>query len=111
MQPDLFTPQANYKKGGPETSRAAAVLTETQGWAATHRALLLRAVQVNPGRTSGELARLCSLDRHAAARRLPELREKHLVRNGEPRVCSECRTKQMTWWAVEGEGRQHATGV
>ena len=102
QQLDLFQPAANYRKGGPATSRQAAIGTETAGRAPTHRALLLRAVQVNPGRTSAELAVLCSLDRHEAARRLPELRDTfRAVRNGEPRECSVRHTKQMTWWAVE----------
>lgn len=106
QQPDLFTPAANYRTDGPETSRLAAIGTEKSGRAPTHRAMLLRAVAVNPGRTSAELAVLCSLDRHEAARRLPELRDAfRAIRNGEPRECSVRGTRQMTWWAVEDLGR------
>ena len=96
---------ANYRKGGPETSREAAIGVERQGIAPTHRAMLLRSVAVNPGRTSAELAVLCSLDRHEAARRLPELRALGMVRNGEARACSIQGTRQMTWWAVGDFGR------
>lgn len=92
---------ANYKKHGPETSKAAAIATEASGRAPTHRAMLLRAVQTRPGRTSAELAVACALDRHEAARRLPELRQAGLVRNGEVRVCDVQGTKQMTWWACD----------
>lgn len=98
----LALPFANYKKGGPETSRQAAIGVEKSGRAAERRKLLLRMVQTRPGRTSAELAVLCSLDRVEAARRLPELREARLVRNGEARRCDVRGTVQMTWWAVEG---------
>lgn len=89
---------ASYKKHGPATSKSAAIATEKSGRAAERRKLLLRAVQTRPGRTSAELAVACTLDRHEAARRLPELREMGLVRNGEARVCDVQGTKALTWW-------------
>lgn len=92
---------ANYRKTDPATSKTAAVNVEKLGIAATHREMLLRAVETGPGRTSGELAVACSLNRHEAARRLPELREIGLVRNGEARTCSALGTVGMTWWATK----------
>lgn len=91
---------ANYRKDGPATSKAAAVGVESSGRAPVYRELLLRAVRTRPGRTCGELAVLVSLPRQEASKRLPELREAGLVRNGEKRKCSEQGTMQWTWWPV-----------
>ena len=92
---------ANYRKDGPETSREAAVGVERSGRAGSYRALLLRAVEVNPGRTCGELAVLVCLPRQEASKRLPELRTAGLIRNGPPRPCREQGTLQLTWFLVQ----------
>jgi len=92
---------ANYRTTDPETSKLAAIGVEEMGIAATHRAMCLRAVESNPGRTAAEIAVLCTLERHVPSRRLPELRALGLIRNGDARACTVQGTKAMTWWAVK----------
>jgi hypothetical protein len=108
IQPDLFTPQANYRNTDPATSREAAIATERNGEARSAREKLLRAVEVTPGLTAAEYAALLDMERHVPSRRLPELRELRLVWSGRPRVCKAQGRKSMTWWpgsipAGEGE--------
>ena len=89
----------------PETSREAETLHTLSGRRADHGAIFLDLVRRHPGRTAVELARLSPLpaetQRHEASRRLPELRDRGLVRNGKVVVCSQSCTRQMTWWPVE----------
>ena len=82
----------------PSTSREAAKSHEDV--AASNRHLLLAAVKLRNGSTSGELARLAGLDRVEAARRLPEMERHGSVARGLARVCDVCGTKQMTWWTT-----------
>ena len=75
---------------------------ESSGTAASHRETILKLVRVMPGSTAVELHRWQyqyghNLERHEISRRLPELRAKQLVHNGEPRVCTVSGSKQMTW--------------
>lgn len=82
----------------PLTSWEAAEKMERSGKAADQRAIAVEAVRINPGRTSFELSKLCSLERHQIARRLPECKS---LRKGEPRRCRVTGNMAVTWWPVE----------
>lgn len=98
--PDLFEPQANYRKGDPETSKDAAIGVEESGNAATWRLRCLQAVRDWPGMTAGEYADRIEVERTTFGRRLPELLEKGYVRKGEPRPCNISHYRGATWWPV-----------
>ena len=98
-RPDQL-PHAAARASDPATSHQAAATVETNGNAAFQRQLVLDAVRANPGSTSAEIAMMAGIDRHAAARRLPELRRAGILANGENRVCRVCGLSSMTWWAV-----------
>lgn len=85
----------------PATSFAAATKVEKSGKAQTNRAKCLDAVKALPGATSGEIAKAAGLDRHEAARRLPELRDKlGLVKNEGQRKCIVTGNQSIQWFAV-----------
>jgi CRP-like cAMP-binding protein len=92
-------PSMLYRATDPVTSRIAAEKV-TRGTAQSNRAILLAAVEANPGRTAVELAHLTGVDRHEASRRLPDLRRAGLVRNGPERACSVSGNFMGTWWRV-----------
>jgi len=64
---------AAARKTDPGSSVAAAARMEGSGKAGAQRAVLLEAVRRRPGLTSKEYAVVAGIERHAAARRLPEL--------------------------------------
>jgi len=91
-------PGAGWRASDPSTSEAAALAAERTGSASAQREACLAEVRRTPGRTAAEIAARVGLERHAPSRRLPELREAGLVRNGEVRTCSEMGSKALTWW-------------
>lgn len=98
----LFAPRPLSRSTDPETSRAAA--NGARGKAESDREKLLAAVRAKPGRTSAEIAVEAGLDRHAAARRLPELETSGEVVKGPVKVCSARGTKAVSWLPVS-QGR------
>lgn len=85
-----------------ETSTLARDQHEASGTAASHRDAVLSLVRAMPSCTAVELHRWqyqygYKLERHEISRRLPELRAKGLVYNGESRMCRFSDTRQMTW--------------
>jgi hypothetical protein len=79
----------------PATSWEAAEKMVSSGKAAAQRAIAVAAVQNHPGLTSFELSRVCRLERHQIARRLPECPE--LVK-GAARKCNVTGHQAVTWW-------------
>jgi hypothetical protein len=101
-QLDLFTrPVARARATDPLTSFQAAGAVERTGRAASDRAKCMEVVRKHPGLTSGEIAELAGLERHASARRLPELRSAGMVRNGDARKCRLTGNQSLTWWPTE----------
>jgi hypothetical protein len=89
---------AKARAKDPATSHEAARKVEKDGVAQDQRSRCLAIVQQSPGLTAGEIqAKLGFL----AHKRLPELRDLYLIRNGEPRKCTVNGTRQMTWWPVD----------
>jgi hypothetical protein len=84
----------------PIGSHEAADRVTADGSADAQAAVVLGLVQRHPGRTSRELARLAQMDRHIVARRLPELRDNKLVKNGERRRCECSGVTALTWWSA-----------
>jgi hypothetical protein len=81
----------------PLTSFAAGERFEKSGRLRGQMLLVLLALRKWPGKTSAELAELAGLDRHAVARRLPNLAERNLAERGPERMCSICRCPCVTW--------------
>ena len=100
----------------PDTSKLAAQRVTDNGRAMNNRQLCFDAIVREPGLTSGEVAAITGLDRHEAARRLPELREarpphnRPLLRNLPStiphwkRTCRITGTPSMTWWLASADG-------
>lgn len=97
-QPDLFTAKA--RTTDPVTSHVAAYNVEASGKASTQRRACLVEVRRHPSQTSGEIAQALGMERHIPARRLPELREAGLIKNGAQRKCTIMGTLMMTWEPV-----------
>lgn len=72
----------------PCTSHEAARAIIATGDRAHQQHLAYAAVRAYPGRTSLELSHLSGLERHALARRLPELIDRGLVTQGPKRRCT-----------------------
>jgi len=89
------------RRTDPSTSHVAAAGVRKSGRADTHKAMLLAAVRRLPGQTSAELAEITRLDRHEAARRLPELKQEEEIVQGAKRRCRARGTLAVTWWAEE----------
>jgi hypothetical protein len=91
----------NARGRDPHTSHEAGMAVERKGTASDQRTQCLLAVERFPGHTSAELASLTGFDRHMVARRLPELRERELVRNGlQSRSCTVTGNRAMTWYPL-----------
>ena len=95
--------KARARNTDPPTSHAAAREVEKKGHAADQRAICLAEARKNPGQTAAEIARATGLERHAPSRRLPELRDAGLLRNGETIRCSVTRRLSITWLPFDGE--------
>ena len=60
--------------------------------------VVFEALRRHEGATAAELARAMGLDRHAVARRLPDLEKLNLARKGESRRCRVTRKNAITWY-------------
>lgn len=100
MKPANLGPlfEARARCTDPETSHAAAREADESGRTAKQRFIVLEYVERVPGATAAEIAVLAGLERHVPSRRLPELREAGLVRNGAARICRKTGRKSLTWW-------------
>lgn len=81
----------------PVSSHEAAE-RQRKGKANTDAMRVLQTIRKAPGSTSAEIAAICGLDRHAVARRCPDLEERQLVKRGEIRKCKAHGTNAVTWW-------------
>lgn len=90
----------NARNTDPITSHEAGRKAEATGAANGQREACLAAVKANPGSTAAEIAGFAGLERHAASRRLPELRARGLVYTGAARVCSLQGTRSLEWHPV-----------
>src|SRR5688572_27348884 len=96
-QPMLHLVAPRARNTDPPTSHASAAEIARSGKAEEQCEIALGLVRLRPGLTSFELAVHFGVDRYVLARRLPELRGKGLVRNGEDRRCKVSGREAMTW--------------
>jgi hypothetical protein len=82
----------------PITSHMAAQDVTDSGARGCHIARVTDAVQRAPGRTSAELAIICGLERHEAARRTSDAERVGAIRKGEPVKCTVSGRLAVTWW-------------
>ena len=92
---------ARARNTDPFTSHEAARETEASGRASAQRRICLDEVLKNPGKTAAEIAEATGQERHAPSRRLPELREAGLVKNGTARTCSVTGRMSITWFPAQ----------
>ena len=86
----------NYRTRDPVTSKLAGRHAEEVGLSQQQRLLCLSFVRAFPGHTAREIEARIGVKAH---KRLPELREEALVRNGKShRVCRISRRLAMTWY-------------
>lgn len=97
--------EARARLNDPETSHEAATSMEITGKATDQREVCRRAVFMRPGMTAAEIADYTGLERHAASRRLPELRTVGIVENRADAVCKIVKRKTMTWWPAQKRGQ------
>ncbi len=98
---------ARARNTDPLSSHSAAAGVEATGKASQQRTLCLEAVRKSSGDTAAEIAEKTGLERHAPSRRLPELRDAHLVYNGEQRKCRVTGNLSLTWHTF-GQGAKQA---
>ena len=91
----------NARSTDPITSHLAGQEAEQSGRSTTHREICYVSVCIHPGHTAAEIAKRTRLERHEASRRLPELREKGLIVNGEQRICEVTKHSSMTWMVAD----------
>jgi hypothetical protein len=102
---DLLSNAPIARRFDPSTSHEAAEHITKNGSRARQQNAVLDLVKRFPGHTSAELAAKSDLedgglDRATVARRLPELRKAHLVKNGWDRACTVTHHKGMSWYPV-----------
>lgn len=89
-----------HRVSDPDTSREAAIETTRSGRRDSHKQMLLEALSKWPSSTSAELALWTGLERHEGARRLADLRNDGMVRQGAKRKCLACGKECVVWEAV-----------
>lgn len=99
-QIDLLSSSPIARRHDPSTSHEAAEHVMKTGMRGRQQCEVFALVTAFPGHTSAELAAKSNLDRWTVARRLPELREAYLVKNGEKRECGETGLRALTWYCV-----------
>lgn len=84
----------NYRNTDPPTSALTGREIEASGSARRHRAMCFEVVTRMPGLTAREIEDHLGIKAH---KRLPELRQANLVRNGPARTCTVSGRQALTW--------------
>ena len=94
------------RNSDPVTSRLAARELLESGALDTQRSFVYNVLSQNEGLTSRELAALVGGDKHEErarfSRRLPDLKNLGLAKQGESRPCTSCNRTCVTWYLAEG---------
>lgn len=88
------------RRTDPISSVEAAVGHIASGKLTANLLALLQLVTAYPDSTAVELCEKTTLERHEVSRRLPDLRMRGLVYNGEPRDCKVNGSRMLTWCPV-----------
>jgi hypothetical protein len=83
----------------PASSHEAASRVVESGQQRCHVAIIIETVRRAPGRTSAELAIICGLERHEAARRTSDAEQAGAIQKGDPAICTVSGKRAVTWWA------------
>lgn len=97
--------RARARKTDPSTSHEAAARAE-KTTAAAHREKCLSYVFLDPGHTAAEIAKAIGIDRYAASRRLPELRDTNRIENRMKRICKILGSWCITWYPASKENQK-----
>jgi len=93
---DIRYPAA--RTSDPSSSHDAAERVTDSGKRNANVVTVVDCVSKYPSNTSAEIARLCGLERHEAARRTADAEHAGAVKKGEQRVCALSGRKAVTWW-------------
>lgn len=82
----------------PLSSHLAASEVTGSGVRGCHIARIIDTVRRAPGRTSAELAVICGLERHEAARRTSDAEKVGAIYKGPMMKCTISGRRAVTWW-------------
>ena len=88
----------------PVTSHEAeAVITQT-GTRQTHVEIVLRIIIDHPGLVTGVIGEMSGLGQMETRKRLSDLKNRGLARQGQPRIWEGSGRRQGTWWLIPKQG-------
>ena len=88
------------RRDNPVTSFEAEVSINMDGSRQTHLWAVLAIVRSTPGLTTGEVGEVSGLGQMETRKRLSDLKNSALARQGSSRVWPQSGRKQSTWWPV-----------
>ena len=91
------------RRDNPPTSFEAEATINKNGPRGTHIWAVLRIVRDTPGLTTGEIGEVSGLGQMETRKRLSDLKNMALARQGDSRVWPQSRRRHVTWWPVQGE--------
>ena len=95
---DWLTPVS--RRDNPMTSFEAEASINMDGSRATHLRTVLTIVRDMPGLTTGEVGEVSGLGQMETRKRLSDLKNSALARQGSSRVWPQSGRRQSTWWPV-----------
>ena len=95
------------RKSNPDTSREAESWINHNGSRQTHVQAVFDIVREMPGLTTGEIGEMSTFGQMETRKRLSDLKNTNMIRQGKPRVWTPSGRNQSTWWPVveETQGR------
>ena len=88
------------RRDNPMTSYEAEASINADGSRATHLRTVLTIVRDMPGLTTGEVGEVSGLGQMETRKRLSDLKNSALARQGSSRVWPQRGRRQSTWWPV-----------
>jgi len=88
------------RRDNPLTSYKAEASINEDGSRRTQCRYILDAVRATEGRVAGEIAEVTGYGMHITSRRLSDLKNIGLIRQGLPRIWEISGRHQVTWWPV-----------
>ena len=88
------------RRGGPPTSFEAEAAINADGSRQTQCRYILDVVLATEGRVAGEIGEATGYGMHITSRRLADLKNIGLIRQGLPRIWAVSGRRQVTWWPV-----------
>jgi len=89
------------RRDNPLTSYEAETSINADGSRATHLRTVLRIVRATPGLTTGEVGEISGLGQMETRKRLSDLKNATLARQGGSRVWPQSGRRQVTWWPMD----------